>query len=170
VTKYLCSTALLALIASPALANEGYDDETIVVTATGADLALDKTGQAITIVDSETIQRRQNAALSDLLATTPGVTVSRNGGIGTTTTLRIRGAEGDQTLTLIDGVRVNDPSSPGGGFDFGNLLTGNIERVEILRGPNSVPWGSQAIGGVVNIVTARPTEVLKANVRAEYGY
>lgn len=169
-TKFLCSTALLALVTSPALASEGYDDETIVVTATGADLALDKTGQAITVVESDTIQLRQNAVLSDLLATTPGVTVSRNGGIGTTTTVRIRGAEGDQTLTLIDGVRVNDPSSPGGGFDFGNLLTGNIERVEILRGPNSVPWGSQAIGGVVNIVTARPTETLKANVRAEYGY
>ena len=107
--------------------------------------------------------------LSDILATTPGVTVSRNGGVGTVTSVRIRGAEGDQTLVLIDGVRVNDPSSPGGGFDFAHLLTPALERVEILRGPNSVPWGSQAIGGVVNVITQRPTDRLQARGAVEYG-
>ena len=93
-----------------------------------------------------TLRASNSQSVSDLLATTPGISVSRNGGIGGFSAVRIRGAEGEQTLTLIDGVRVNDPSSPGGGFDFGNLLTGSIERIEVLRGPNSVPWGSQAIG------------------------
>ncbi len=67
-------------------------------------------------------------------------------------------------------MRVNNPSATGGAFDFGNLLAGNIERIEVLRGPNSVPWGSQALGGVVNIVTAPATEDFGANLNAEYGY
>ncbi|MBK7283112.1 MAG: TonB-dependent receptor [Sphingomonadales bacterium] len=70
----------------------------------------------------------------------------------------MRGGESSQTLVLIDGVRINDPSSPNAAFDFGSLLTGNINRVEILRGPNSVIWGSQAIGGVVNVRTEEPSE------------
>ncbi|GGA57455.1 TonB-dependent receptor [Sphingomonas psychrolutea] len=126
-------------------------------------------GQAVTVLTRAEIERRQTIVLSDLLATTPGVTVTRNGGIGTITAVRIRGAEGEQTLTIIDGIRVNDPSSPGGAFDFGTLLAGSIDRIEILRGPNSVPWGSQAIGGVVNIVTATPSQGAQARGQIEYG-
>jgi vitamin B12 transporter len=100
----------------------------------------------------------------------PGVTIARNGGIGTTTSVYIRGAESDQTVALIDGVKLNDPSSPGGGFNFGNLLVGNIARIEVLRGSQSVLWGSQAIGGVVSLTTVEPTEELSANARAEYGW
>ncbi len=144
--------------------------EAIIVTANGAPSFPERIGQAITNITNADLARLQTTAISDLLSTTPGVTVSRNGGPGKATALRIRGAEGDQTLTLIDGVRVNDPSSPGGAFDFGNLLSGNVERIEVLRGPNAVPWGSQAIGGVVNIVTAQPTDKLSGNLRAEYGF
>lgn len=126
-------------------------------------------GRAVTELSRGEIERRQTIVLSDLLATTPGVTVSRNGGPGALTALRIRGAEGDQTLVLIDGVRANDPSSTGGGYDFGNLLAGAIERVEVLRGPNSIVWGSQALGGVVNIVTRQPQYGLSADANMEYG-
>lgn len=143
--------------------------DAIVVTASRAPEPASEIGQAVTVIDRDLIDQRQTVAISDLLATTPGVTVTRNGGIGGFTGLRIRGAEAEQTLVLIDGVRVNDPSSPGGGFDFGNLLADNIERIEVLRGPNSVPWGSQAIGGVVNIVTARPTADPHLSLRAEGG-
>jgi vitamin B12 transporter len=146
-----------------------YARAEIVITSTGVEESPDEIGQAVTVIDRATIEQRQAVALSDLLATTPGVTVSRNGGPGSFTAVRIRGAEGEQTLTLIDGVRVNDPSSPGGGFDFANLLAGSIDRVEILRGPNSVPWGSQAIGGVVNVVTAQPSDRLQARGNVEYG-
>lgn len=141
----------------------------IVVTGIGNDQFPEQSGLAITLLDRDDIERLQPSTLSDLLARTPGVTVSNTGPIGGFSAVRIRGAEGEQTLTLIDGVRVNDPSSPGGGFDFANLLVGNIERVEVLRGPNSVPWGSQAIGGVVNIVTARPTGAFAGSARADYG-
>ena len=122
------------------------------------------------MIDRAEIERRQTVVVSDLLATTPGVTVTRNGTLGALTGVRIRGAESDQTLVVIDGVRVNDPASTGGGFDFGNLLASSVERIEVLRGPNSVPWGSQAIGGVVNIITAAPAEGLQARANAEYGY
>lgn len=157
-----------ALAAAPAHARPA--DDAIIVTATRAAQPAGETGQAITIVDRATIETRQAVSISDLLSTTPGVTVSRNGGIGSLTGVRVRGAEADQTLVLIDGIRLNDPSSTGGGFDFGNLLADTIERIEILRGPNSVPWGSQAIGGVVNIVTAGPGEGAALSGHAEYGY
>ena len=141
----------------------------IIITATGAAQHPEDTGQSVTLITRAAIEQRQTVAVSDLLATTPGVTVTRNGGLGTLTSVRIRGAEGDQTLTLIDGVRVNDPSSPGGGFDFANLLAGSVERIEILRGPNSVPWGSQAIGGVINVVTGMPDRGFSARGNVEYG-
>lgn len=174
-------TAAALLGALPAFAQDAPKDDAdevmvadakrtdIVVTASGVPQAPETVGQAITVIDRATIEQRQTPVLSDLLATTPGVTVSRNGGVGGFTAVRIRGAEGEQTLTLIDGVRVNDPSSPGGGFDFANLLSASVERVEVLRGPNSVPWGSQAIGGVVNVITQRPTEQLTARANVEYG-
>lgn len=144
--------------------------DTIVVTATRTPVTVADLGQSITVLDAQTIETRQTVAVSDLLATTPGITVARNGGLGTQTGVFIRGAESDQTVVLIDGVKLNDPASPGGGFNFANLLAGNIRRIEIIRGAQSVLWGSQAIGGVVNILTAPPTEDLQANARLEYGY
>ncbi len=161
-----------AAIASPAYSQTIADPDTpeLVVTATRAAQPLSEIGQAVTVIRRAEIERRQTTVVSDLLATTPGVTVTRNGTVGALTSVRIRGAEADQTLVVIDGVRVNDPSSTGGGFNFGNLLSSSVERIEILRGPNSVPWGSQAIGGVVNIITAAPTEGVQARANVEYGY
>ena len=104
------------------------------------------------------------------IATTPGVRINRTGSTGSVTGVSLRGAETTQTLVLIDGVKVNDPSSIGDAFDFGNLLVGNIQRIEILRGSNSVAYGSQAIGGVVSVTTAVPTAGFAANASAEYGY
>ncbi|MCX8475343.1 MAG: TonB-dependent receptor, partial [Sphingomonas sp.] len=141
----------------------------IVVVASGVEQAAETTGRSITVLDRATIEARQTVSLSDLIATTPGVTATRTGGPGNITAVRIRGAEDAQTLVLIDGVRANDPSAPAGAFDFGNLLAGSVERVEILRGPNSVIWGSQALGGVVNIVTEQPTDGITARANAEYG-
>ena len=144
--------------------------ETVVVTATRAAQPIDEVGRAVTVIDRAEIERRQVVSVADILATTPGVTVTRNGSAGGFTGVRLRGAEAEQTLVVIDGVRVNDPSSPGGGFDFANLLSASVDRVEVLRGPNSVPWGSQAIGGVVNVITRRPAPGVQASARAEYGY
>ncbi|MFM5914103.1 MAG: TonB-dependent receptor plug domain-containing protein [Chakrabartia godavariana] len=164
-----CSAALLALASTSALAQEAGDTDTIIVTATGAPSRSADTGQAVSTLGQSEIDVRQTVGVAELLASQPGVTVSRNGGLGGFSAVRIRGAEGEQTLALIDGVKVNDPSSPGGGFDFGSLLIGNIRQIEVLRGPNSVPWGSEAIGGVANVVTATPTAQPSAKLRGEYG-
>jgi len=154
----------------PAAAHAQSEDDQIVVVASGVEQEAETTGRSITVLDRETIDTRQTVSLSDLLATTPGVTSTRTGGPGNLTAIRIRGAEDAQTLVLIDGVRANDPSAPAGAFDFGNLLTSAVERVEILRGPNSVIWGSQALGGVVNLVTQKPVDGIEARANAEYGY
>lgn len=142
----------------------------IVVTANRGAQPIDRVGQSVTVIDDAELTRRQTQTVADVLRTVPGVSIVRNGGIGASTGVFIRGADSDQTVALIDGVKLNDPSSPGGGFSFGNLLVGNIERIEVLRGPSSVLWGSQAIGGVVNMITRAPTEALTVNARGEYGW
>jgi vitamin B12 transporter len=143
--------------------------ERVVVTANRIEQPLSKTGNSITVLDAEEIRASQKLIASDLLARTPGVTFSRNGGVGGTTALRIRGAEADQTVVLLDGVKLNDPSSTGGGFNFANLLLSDLMRIEVLRGPQSTLWGSQAIGGVVNIVTPVPDGPLSGALTAEGG-
>ncbi len=145
-------------------------DSDILVTANREARPASTVGQSVTVLDGETIRTRQAVVVSDLLRQTPGVTVVRNGGVGTLTSVNIRGAESDQTVALIDGIKLNDPSSTGGGFSFGGLLIGNITRIEVLRGAQSVLWGSQAIGGVVNLITRQPTEQLVINARAEGGW
>jgi len=161
--------ATLAL-AGPALAQAPNADTTIVVTANRTPQPLSRIGQSISVVDLPELERRQSQNIADVLRTIPGVAIARNGGLGSATSVFIRGADSDQTVALIDGVKLNDPSLPGGGFNFGNLLVGNIERVEVLRGAQSVLWGSQAVAGVVNMITRRPTEDLTLNARGEYGF
>lgn len=141
----------------------------VVVTANRIEQPQSSVGDSITVIEPDEVRSSQRALVADLLAATPGVAVSRNGGFGTVTSVRIRGAETDQTVVLIDGVKLNDPSSVGGGYDFGHLLTNGNARIEILRGPQSTLWGSQAIGGVVNIVTSTPEGPLSGSLSAEGG-
>ncbi len=163
----LCATILSPTIA---FAEDDNADNAIVVTAGRGETPLSQVGQSVTIITTEDIETRQTAAVVDLLRTVPGVTFTRNGGLGAQTSVNIRGADSDQTVALIDGVKLNDPSSPGSGFNFGNLLTGNISRIEVVRGSQSVLWGSQAIGGVINIITRQPTGDVTFNANAEYGW
>lgn len=141
----------------------------IVVTANRAATPVDRVGQSITVLTGPQIQQDQETSLSDILDRTPGVTVDRNGGPGETTSVFIRGAESDQTVTLVDGVKLNDPTDPGTGYDFANLIAGDVARVEVLRGPQSTLYGSEAIGGVINVITADAARPFEANLRAEGG-
>jgi vitamin B12 transporter len=141
----------------------------IVVTAGRAADKLSEVPVSMTIIDAETLRKRQAVVVSDLLSRTPGVTVTRNGGVGGSTQVRIRGAETDQTAVLIDGVKLNDPSSTGGGYNFATLLAGDVSRIEVLRGPQSTLWGSQAIGGVVNLITETPDGPFSGNATLEGG-
>lgn len=144
----------------------------IVVTATGVPQKRDESGQAITLIDAATIDTRLAQTVADLLATTPSVRVNSNGSLGSVTSISLRGAETGQTLVLLDGVRINDPSSTSDAVDFGNLLIGNIRRIEVLRGSNAIAYGSDAIGGVINLSTRDPDapEGLSLRASAEGGY
>ncbi|MBR7621426.1 TonB-dependent receptor [Phenylobacterium sp. 20VBR1] len=141
----------------------------LIVTAARGPQDRAKVGASVTVLNAAEIAASQQVLVSDLISRTVGVAYSRNGGPGGITTIRIRGAEGDQTVAVVDGVKINDPSAPGGGYNFANLLTGDMARIEILRGAQSTLWGSQAIGGVVNIVTAEPTSAFEGGVQAEAG-
>ncbi len=160
------SSAASATDAAHAVAADG---DSIIVTATRAPLTLDEVPSSIAVLDKAAIDRAQDIGVTELLLRTPGISISRNGGYGTATSLRIRGAESDHSVVVIDGVKLNDPSSTGGGFNFTNLLAGDIDRIEVLRGPQSILWGSQAIGGVVNIVTASPEKALEGSFDLEAG-
>jgi vitamin B12 transporter len=150
-------------------ADESDSPEEIVVVATRTPQSLDKVGNSVTVLDAAQIQQSQRVDLTELLATTPGITFSRNGGPGNVTSVNIRGADSDHTLIMIDGVVLTDPSTTGGSIDFGNLIVGDIARIEILRGAQSTLYGSQAIGGVINIETAQPHDGLGGTLVGEKG-
>jgi vitamin B12 transporter len=123
----------------------------IVVTATRIPQPIGEIGTTITVVEDQQIEEQKIQLVSDVLRQVPGVQVTQSGSPGTVTDVSIRGATPSQTLVLIDGVEVNTGAT--GSFDFANLTTGNLDRVEILRGAGGSLYGSQAIGGVVNVLS-----------------
>jgi vitamin B12 transporter len=127
----------------------------VTVTANRIPTAIQRTGSALSIVSSEDIARANPGSLVDALRAVPGLDITETGGPGATTAIRLRGANAGQTLVLIDGVRINDPDGASGEFDPSLLAPGLIDRIEVLRGPQSALYGSDAIGGVVNILTRR---------------
>ncbi|PIB92106.1 TonB-dependent siderophore receptor [Caulobacter sp. FWC2] len=183
IRTFLSSTALATLLVSgSAMADEQKAPEAdvagavgangvaeLIVTATRTAQPVEKVGASVTVLTQAAIEASQAISVTELLAQTPGVSFTRNGGPGTATSLNIRGAETQHTVVLIDGVKLNDPSSTQGGFNSGNLLVGDIARIEVLRGAQSTLWGSQAVGGVVNIVTAEPTVPFTSSIEAEGG-
>lgn len=124
-----------------------------VVTADRFPTDPDKVTSSYTVVPREEMERRQLRTAGEVLKTVPGVSVQQSGGPGTQTSIFVRGSNSNHVLVLIDGVTVNDPSTPNGAPDFAHFLTENLDRIEIVRGPMSTMYGSQAIGGVINMVT-----------------
>lgn len=129
--------------------------ETTVESPTRTDQPLSQVGSSLSVVTSEQIRERQQTSVAEVLRGLPGVDVVRQGQAGGVTSVFLRGASSEQTKVLVDGIPVNDPISPGRGFDFSTLAVDNIERIEVLRGPQSTLYGSDAIGGVINIVTKK---------------
>jgi vitamin B12 transporter len=156
---------LLFFILSPSY-SQGADPEPaqslppIVVTATRTEVPLNQLTTSLTVITPEEIRERQGDLVLQVLRDVPGLTVVQSGSMGTSTSVFIRGSESDQVLVMIDGVEVN--STTLGSYDFANLTTENVERIEILRGSGGTLYGSQAIGGVINIFTKKgqgPMEV-----------
>ena len=143
--------------------------DTIIVNGSRLDQTMTEIGSSVSVITRDDLEELGVDFALDAIATAPGVTVNQNGAFGGNASVRIRGASNDQTLVLIDGVPVNDPTGTGGGYNFAYLDTDTIERIEVLKGPQSTLWGSDAIGGVVSITTKRPTEGLSGTVFGEYG-
>ena len=139
-----------------------------VVSANRVEVPSSEVGSAVTVITGEEMEARQIRIVADALRNVPGVSVNRTGPRGLFTQVRIRGNEGNHTKVFIDGVEANDPSGDVE-FDFANLLAADIDRVEIIRGPQSALWGSDAIGGVINVITKRGTEGMRANGYLEAG-
>jgi vitamin B12 transporter len=131
--------------------------EQIIVTGARTPIAAADVGSAVTVITRDDIDSRQARFVSDLLRAVPGFAVSHSGVVGSQTQVRVRGSEANHVLVLIDGVRANDPAT-GDEFRWEYLATANIERVEIVRGPQSALWGSEAVGGVVHIITRAGSE------------
>ncbi|MET0248350.1 MAG: TonB-dependent receptor [Sphingobium sp.] len=143
--------------------------EQIVVTASrsGDAVRVNQLGASVTIVDAEALETRQTRIVSDILRDVPGVAVNRTGAIGGLTQIRVRGAEGNHVLVLIDGIKASDPYY--GEYDFGTLIADPQAKVEVLRGQQSSLYGSDAIGGVIQYITLTGAEAPGFSARAEGG-
>lgn len=142
-----------AVFSSPAQSDDAT--EQVVITATRSPQPRSITGESVSVISAADLQQEQTVVLTDIFSQIPGLSVTRTGGVGQTTTLSIRGAEAGQAVVLIDGVRINDPSTVDDEAVLGDVLANNIDRVEVLRGPQSTLYGSDAIGGVVDIISGR---------------
>lgn len=157
---------LTATAAAPITAERAPD--AIVVTGSREPVALDTTTVSATIFDSETLDALGLPLASDTLRLAPGVSVATTGPRGTQTQIRIRGAEANHSLVFIDGIRFNDPAA-GNEARFELLGTDALSRMELVRGPQSALWGSEALGGVVAVETANPLAESGLAALAEYG-
>ncbi|MBK6660280.1 MAG: TonB-dependent receptor [Proteobacteria bacterium] len=148
---FLCAALALPLAAHAATTD--YPD-TVVVSGSRTPSTLGKVGSSVTVIDRSTLDFRQANFAVDLLRYVPGITVSNAGGVGKQTQLRMRGAEGNHVMVMIDGVEANDLAG-NDEFEFANLSSADIERIEVVRGPQSSLWGSDALAGVINIITRK---------------
>lgn len=127
----------------------------IVISATAIPTSADLIANSVTVITAEDLQREQRRTVPDALAKVPGLNVVQTGGPGGVTSLFMRGTNSNHTKILIDGIDVSNPSNPGRTFDLGQLQTADIERIEVLRGPQSGLYGADAIGGVISITTKK---------------
>ncbi len=167
--SHVASAALVVLMSGDALAQGVERLEEINVVATSTPTPNDQTGSSVTVVTAEQIQQMQRRTAPEILETVPGLNVVQTGGAGGYTTVFVRGTNANHVKVLIDGIDVNDPASANGTFDFGQLLAGDIERIEVLRGPQSGLYGSDAIGGVISITTKKGEGPAKITAFAEGG-
>lgn len=171
--RFVLALSFLTTLLAGSLRAQGAADSTradtvrlvpVVVTATRVPAGADAAPSAVTVITGAEMARRGITTVAEALRLVPGAALARSGSTGGTTTLFLRGGERDYVKVLVDGVAANDP---GGDFDFAHLSTANIDRIEVVRGPASVLYGSDAVTGVVQLFTrAGERRALRAAVRA----
>jgi vitamin B12 transporter len=173
-SRYALGLAAIVAASVPKSALAQSPDSTaqlpdIVVTADRVAESIERTGSAITVVHGADIAASSPVSLVDALRSVPGLDISETGGPAGTASVRLRGANANQTLVMIDGVRVNDPAAASGDYDFSMVPVGTIERIEVLRGPQSALYGSDAVGGVINIITRKGKGPARLDLQTEAG-
>jgi vitamin B12 transporter len=141
----------------------------VVISPTATVTPAGQVASSLTVVTAQDIATQQYRTLPDALNTVPGLNVVQTGGPGGQTSVFMRGTNSNHTKVLIDGIEVSDPSNPNGSFDFAHLLTSDIQQLEILRGPQSGLYGSDAIGGVISIITQKGDGPPRATASIETG-
>lgn len=170
--------ALLTLCCAAALADEPDLEpgpgpvlvlDPLVVTATGYEVPEEDLGNSLTVITRQDIEEQHFRTLPEALRTVPGVAIVQSGPMGTQTSAFTRGGNSDQTLVLLDGRPIGDPSTPNGQVDLAGIPLSNVEKIEVLRGPGASIYGSQAQAGVINIITRRGEGPVSVTAQAEFG-
>ena len=171
----LCAAAFCLapgpVLVAAAAVDPGQDaaeiSEEIVVTATRTETKLSQVGSSVTVLEGDDLAERGFSTVADALRSAPGLDLARSGGPGQTTSVFLRGGSSSQTLVLLDGVRLNGTTT--GAYDFADLTLDEVERIEIVRGPQSPLYGSEAVAGVIQIFTRRAQPGFQASALGEVG-
>ncbi len=155
------------LLATPALAQQALEE--IVISATRTPAEINKVGSTVEVIERDELEKQQQTFLKDYLERLPGVTFGQNGPPGSVPAIQMRGALGQYVKVLIDGMDVSDVAAPQAAASFEHLTVGDIERIEVLKGPQSTLYGSEAVGGVIAITTRGPERGLSVSANAEGG-
>lgn len=164
VVSALCAASSLPLAAQSE--EDPYELPGLVVTATPVPVALSALGTHVTLLSGDDLRARGLTRVSDALREVPGLAVVQNGSFGAVTSVFFRGGESDYVQVMVDGVQMNQP---GGSFDFSGLTTADVERIEVVRGPSSALHGSDAVGGVIHVITRDGSTGPAASARIEGG-
>lgn len=164
---FILLTILLTANLQMAFPSEQIALEEVVVTATRTKESLERVSNSVTVITSQQIQAQHANNVLEVLRNVPGVYISRTGTLGKTTSAFLRGSESKHTLLMIDGVQINSPTL--GSADLADLTVDNIDRIEIVRGSQSTLYGSDAIAGVINIITKTGSEKAKYDLSVEAG-
>jgi len=171
-TKKTCIAGLAAALLPWAGLAQNAEEETVelddvIVTATRTETQMHLIGSSVSVVTAEDIEKSKVDTVAEALRLVPGLTVSQSGGKGQTAHIFIRGHNSAHTKVLINGINLNSPTA--GSYDFSSLQVTDIERIEIVRGPQSSLYGSDAIGGVINIITKKGKQGLHGSAQSAVG-
>lgn len=166
----VAALTLAAFAAAPAFADETEITTPELLISAGVEpIPTKEAASSYAIITAEEIEKFQYRNVTDALRSVPGLHIVESGARGSLTSVFTRGASSNQTLVMVNGLAVNDPSSPGGAANLASIPLDNVERIEVVRGPQSALYGSQAIGGVINIITKRGGSEPRSTLRVEAG-